>query len=79
MVTASTMQREQVLGGSRLDFLVNGRTYIEVKTPLDNLQVIPGGHIQTRPRSPLDSTGRLVPAHRRTRRKPRRPPARRSG
>ena len=31
-----------------------------VKTPLDNLQVTLGGHIQTRPRPPLDSTGRLV-------------------
>jgi sugar fermentation stimulation protein A len=60
MVTAGTLRREQVLGHSRLDFLVNGHTYIEVKTPLDNLQVTLGGHIQTRPGPPLDSTGRLV-------------------
>ncbi|HEX9624061.1 MAG TPA: DNA/RNA nuclease SfsA, partial [Streptosporangiaceae bacterium] len=39
MVTAGTLRREQVLGHSRLDFLVNDTTYIEVKTPLDNLQV----------------------------------------
>jgi DNA-binding sugar fermentation-stimulating protein len=31
MVTADTLKREQVLGGSRLDFLVNDTTYIEVK------------------------------------------------
>jgi sugar fermentation stimulation protein A len=60
IVTAGTLQREQVLGHSRLDFLVNGTTYIEVKTPLDNLQVTLGGHIQTRPRPPLESTDRLV-------------------
>jgi len=41
-------------------FLVNDTTYIEVKTPLDNLQVTLGGHIQTRPRPPLESTDRLV-------------------
>jgi sugar fermentation stimulation protein A len=60
MITADTLRREQVLGNSRLDFLVNDHTYIEVKTPLDNLQVTLGGHIQTRPRPPLDSTGRLA-------------------
>ena len=60
MVTVGTLKREQVLGRSRLDFLVNDTTYIEVKTPLDNLQVALGGHIQTRPRPPLDSTDRLV-------------------
>jgi sugar fermentation stimulation protein A len=60
MVTVSTLKREQVLGGSRLDFLVNDTTYIEVKTPLDNLQVPLGGHIQTRPRPPLDATDRLA-------------------
>jgi sugar fermentation stimulation protein A len=60
MITADTLRREQVLGHSRLDFLVNGHTYIEVKTPLDNLQVTLGDHIQTRPRPPLDSTDRLV-------------------
>jgi hypothetical protein len=30
------------------------------QNPLDNLQVTLGGHIQTRPRPPLDSTGRLL-------------------
>lgn len=60
MVTAGTLKREQVPGGSRLDFLVNDTTYIEVKTPLDNLQVTLGSHIHTRPRPPLDATSRLV-------------------
>ena len=61
MITADTLRREQVLGHSRLDFLINDTTYIEVKTPLDNLQVTLGSHIQTRPRPPaagtLDSCG----------------------
>jgi sugar fermentation stimulation protein A len=60
MITACTLRREQVLGHARLDFLINDTTYIEVKTPLDNLQVTLASHIQTRPRPPLDSTDRLV-------------------
>src|SRR5213594_3425413 len=39
IVPVDTVQREQALGLSRLDFLVNGNTYIEVKTPLQNLQI----------------------------------------
>jgi len=60
MITAGTLRREQVLGHARLDFLINDTTYIEVKTPLDNLQVTLASHIQTRPHPPLDSTERLV-------------------
>jgi sugar fermentation stimulation protein A len=60
MITVGTLRREQVLGHARLDFLINDTTYIEVKTPLDNLQVTLGAHIQTRPRPPLYSTYRLV-------------------
>ena len=60
MITAGTLRREQVLGHARLDFLINDTTYLEVKTPLDNLQVTLGSHVQTRPRPPLDSTDRLV-------------------
>ncbi|MET7339182.1 DNA/RNA nuclease SfsA [Nonomuraea sp. NPDC005650] len=60
IVTADTVRREQVLGRSRLDFLVNDDTYIEVKTPLDNLQVTLGDHVRTRPRAPLDATDRMV-------------------
>lgn len=60
IVTTDTLLREQVLGQSRLDFLVNDNTYIEVKTPLENLQVILGDHIRTRPQTPLQSTDRMV-------------------
>ncbi|MFI1735786.1 DNA/RNA nuclease SfsA [Streptomyces acidicola] len=60
IVTAETVQREKLLGRSRLDFLVNDDTYIEVKTPLDHLQVPLGDHIRTRPRPPLAATDRLV-------------------
>ncbi|MPY59657.1 DNA/RNA nuclease SfsA [Streptomyces spongiae] len=60
IVTAESVQREVRLGGSRLDFLVNSDTYVEVKTPLDNLQVTLGEHVRTRPRPPLASTDRLV-------------------
>lgn len=60
IVTAESIRREQLLGQSRLDFLVNDNTYIEVKTPLENLQVLLGDHIRTRPQPPLASTDRLV-------------------
>jgi sugar fermentation stimulation protein A len=60
IATAESVRRERLLGQSRLDFLVNDNTYIEVKTPLENLQVILGDHIRTRPQTPLASTDRLV-------------------
>jgi sugar fermentation stimulation protein A len=60
IVTANTIRREQFLAGSRLDFLVNGTTYVEVKTPLENLQVALPDHVRTRPHTPLRSTDRLV-------------------
>jgi hypothetical protein len=38
------VQRGQAPGLSRLDFLINGNTYTEVKTPLQNLQItLPAG------------------------------------
>jgi sugar fermentation stimulation protein A len=60
IVTTDTLLREPVLGQSRLDFLVNDNTYIEVKTPLENLQVPFGDHIRTRPQTPVQSTDRMV-------------------
>ncbi|MFE2944153.1 DNA/RNA nuclease SfsA [Streptomyces sp. NPDC059255] len=60
IVTAHSVLRERTLGRSRLDFLVDDDTYVEVKTPLDNLQVALGDHVRTRPRPPLASTDRLV-------------------
>ena len=49
-----TVKREVNLGRSRIDFLVNERDYLEVKTPL---MLIPTEHHKTarktRPRSPV--------------------------
>ena len=42
--SVKTLKREPTLGSNRLDFLVNGNIYVEVKTPVKNLQVeIPEG------------------------------------
>lgn len=60
IVAAHTVRREQVLGASRLDFLVNDDTYVEVKSPLQNLQVPLGDHVRTRPHTAFDSTDRMV-------------------
>lgn len=60
ILSAATVQREKVLGASRLDFLVDDTTYVEVKTPLENLQIGLGDHITTRPPTPLRSTDRLA-------------------
>ena len=53
------IHREVALGISKLDFLV-GNTYMEVKTPLNTLQVTYGKHIQTKPVTPFSSTDRFV-------------------
>jgi sugar fermentation stimulation protein A len=60
IVPVTTVQREQPLGLSRLDFLVNGNTYIEVKTPLQNLQILLPAGTATRNQLPFDATDRLV-------------------
>jgi len=60
LVTATAVERERGLGLSRLDFLVNGDSYIEVKTPLEPLQVSLGAHVRTRTVPPLAATDRLV-------------------
>lgn len=51
--------REQTLGISKLDFLV-GDTYIEVKTPLQNIQVDYPNYIKTKKVTPFSSTDRFV-------------------
>lgn len=51
--------REQVLGISKLDFLV-GDTYIEVKTPLQNIQIDYPDYIKTKKVTPFSSTDRFV-------------------
>ncbi|MFL0195855.1 DNA/RNA nuclease SfsA [Clostridium sp. WILCCON 0269] len=51
--------REQFLGVSKLDFLV-GNTYLEVKTPLQHLQVEYPDYIKTKKVTPFSSTDRFV-------------------
>lgn len=53
------VMREQKLGISKLDFRV-GDIYIEVKTPLVNLQVEYGSHVKTQKVAPFSSTDRFV-------------------
>ena len=60
IVGVHSIRREKFLGQSRLDFLVNDDTYVEVKTPLDNLQVPLPDHVRTRTYAPPDSTDRMV-------------------
>lgn len=60
MIASSTeIYREVKLGNSKLDFKV-GNTYLEVKTPLTNIQVEYGKHIVTKPITPFSSTDRFV-------------------
>ncbi|MBP2651473.1 MAG: sugar fermentation stimulation protein [Firmicutes bacterium] len=51
--------REQFIGISKLDFLV-GNTYIEVKTPLQHLQIEYPDYIRTKKNMPFSSTARFV-------------------
>lgn len=51
--------REQVLGASKLDFLV-GNTYIEVKTPLQSIQLPYPEHIKTKKVGKFSSTERFI-------------------
>ena len=51
--------REQVLGASKLDFLV-GDTYIEVKTPLLSIQLPYPKHIKTKKVGKFSSTERFI-------------------
>ncbi|WP_420836171.1 DNA/RNA nuclease SfsA [Arthrobacter alpinus] len=60
IVTRTLVEREKKLGDSRLDFLVDGKTFIEVKTPLQSRQINLGEHIRTNKTAPFDSTDRFV-------------------
>ncbi|MFV0353343.1 MAG: DNA/RNA nuclease SfsA [Oscillospiraceae bacterium] len=51
--------REQKIGDSKLDFRV-GDTYLEVKTPLQQLQIDIPAHIKTKKVTPFSSTDRMV-------------------
>lgn len=57
--TGNEVLREQKLGISKLDFLI-GNTYLEVKTPLINLQVEVPDYVKTKKVTPFSSTDRFV-------------------
>ncbi len=59
MIDSETVQREQTLGHSKLDFLV-GNTFIEVKTPLQHLQIDIPPHVKTKKVTPFSSTDRMT-------------------
>lgn len=52
------VRREVFLGESKLDFLV-GDTFLEVKTPLQHLQVDVPEWVRTKKAAPFSSTGRM--------------------
>lgn len=54
----NTVLREQMTGDSKLDFLVDG-TYIEVKTPLLNLQLGIPQYVKQREVTPFSSIDRF--------------------
>lgn len=56
--TENEIQRETFLGDSKLDFLV-GTTYLEVKTPLQHLQIDVPEWVKTKKVAPFSSTGRM--------------------
>ena len=57
--TGNEVHREQFLGISKLDFLV-GNTYLEVKTPLQHLQLDIPDYVKTKKQTPFSSTDRMV-------------------
>ena len=57
--TGDTIQREQFLGVSKLDFLV-GNTYLEVKIPLQSLQLDIPEYVKIKKVMPFSSTERFV-------------------
>lgn len=57
--TDKDVRREIFLGESKLDFLV-GDTYLEVKTPLQHLQIPIPDYVKTKKVTPFSSTDRFV-------------------
>ena len=55
-----SVQREVPLGASRLDFLVNGNLYLEVKTPLVQMQTEIPDYVPRLPEAPFSSTERAL-------------------
>ena len=58
IISCDEIKREVPLGRSKLDFKV-GNTYLEVKTPLTEIQVKYGSQIKTHPQTPFSSTERM--------------------
>ena len=58
IVSSDDIHREVKLGNSKLDFKV-GDTYLEVKTPLTEIQVKYGKNIKTIKQAPFSSTSRM--------------------
>lgn len=54
------LQREVRLGGSRLDFLINDDLYLEVKTPLAQIQTDVPPYVPYLPEKPFSSTDRAM-------------------
>ncbi len=59
MIGTGEVQREKFLGNSKLDFLV-GDNYLEVKTPLQHLQVDVPDYVKTKKVTPFSSTDRMT-------------------
>ncbi len=57
--TGNEVKREQFLGISKLDFLV-GNIYLEVKTPLQHLQIDIPDYVKTKKMTPFSSTDRMM-------------------
>lgn len=63
IVKPTEIRREKTLGSSRIDFLVNNDTFIEVKMPVDNLQLDPPAELPKRwpmASKGMDRAGRQV-------------------
>lgn len=56
----ATVRREVPLGDSRLDFLVNDDLYLEVKTPLVQMQTAIPAYVPRLPEAPFSSTERAL-------------------
>ena len=54
------LKREQNLGDSKLDFLINNNCYMEVKSPLHYLNITIPNYIQVRKKNKLYTGNRLV-------------------
>lgn len=56
----SQLRREVVLGDSKLDFLVNDALYLEVKTPMVQIQTTIPDYVPHLPEAPFSSTERAM-------------------